>query len=372
MADDNNRATGDSEEQLGFDADDFTDSDAPPPRREPVFSGFDDEEDYEEPDRDTNHASRYLDDDLHEETAELEEIDEIDGNHDAEQHDDLELDWGDEDAPADMDPIPETREQQWQADDEDDDEYEPEEDVTRTYSEASETAITGEENPPWEEDDYDGEYADESAKWPMGLVAVGLLAVVLLAAGGYGVLQQRAATEQQIRQLRAELAIAATPPAQVEVDNSAVTEARKRNIELSMAMESLKLENRRLVDTVAGLEAQLDAQQQALAKPAPPPPRPEPAATKPKPAAPATSTQGSSAAGDWFVNFGSYSQRATADSWAAKLNPANGRAVVTTGTRDGKTFYRVRVIGLQDKAVAEQVAGQLSSQYGLGKLWVGK
>lgn len=369
MANDNNRATGDAEEQLGFDADDFTDSDAPPPRREPVFSGFDDEEDYEEPDRDTNHASRYLDDNIHEETAEPDEIEAID---DLEQHDELELDWGEEDAPAEMETAPEAREQQWQADDEDDDEYAREEEVTRAYSEANETGTTEEDNPPWEEDDYDGEYAEDSPKWPMGLVAVGLLAVVLLAAGGYGVLQQRAATEEEIRQLRAELATVAAPPAQVEIDNSAVNEARKRNIELSMAMESLRLENSRLVDTVAGLEAQLEAQQKALAKPAPPPPRPQPAATKPKPAATATSTQDSSAAGDWFVNFGSYSQRATADSWAAKLKPANGRAVVTTGTRDGKTFYRVRVIGLSDKAVAERVAGELSSQYGLGKLWVGK
>jgi cell division septation protein DedD len=137
-------------------------------------------------------------------------------------------------------------------------------------------------------------------------------------------------------------------------------------------MESLRLENQRLLDTVAGLEAQLEAQQEALAKPAPPPPKPTTAPAEPKSAPIAGTSAGSEAPGSWFVNFGSYSQRGMADSWAARLKPDTGRAVVTTGSRDGKTFYRVRVIELADRATADRVARQLESEYGLSKLWVGK
>ena len=276
--------------------------------------------------------------------------------------DELELDWGDEDDQPETSEFEETLDQDWR----------PEDEQERTYQQEGEPETTSGDRPPWEdeegEEEYESEYAEEAPRWPLGLVAAALLAVILLAAGGYGVLQQRAATAEEIRQLRAQLATA-SQPAETPVDTAALAEARKRNVELSMAMESLKLENQRLTDTVAGLEAQLEAQQQALARQ--PAPTPKPVAAKPTPA-PKTTSSDSGTAGDWFVNFGSYSQRPTADSWAARLRPTSGRAVVTTGTRDGKTFYRVRVIDLADKAAADKVARQLESEYGLGKLWVGK
>ena len=346
MSDDSNKTRTDSEKKTGFGAD----TDEFPARREPVFTAFDGEEDYEEPERDTDYATRYIDDADIDDAADL--VDETD---------DLELDWSD-----DREPLPASS----RFDDAEEEPWEPDDD------EEDQLAAGPDERPPWEEDnpeeEYENDYADESSRWPIGMVAVGLVAIILLAAGGYGVLQQRAATEEEIRQLRAQLATA-TRPAEVQVDNAALEDARKRNIELSMVMDSLKLENQRLNDTVAGLEAQLEAQQEALARqPAPTPkPAPEPVAAKPKPA-PAVSSSDSSGAGSWFVNFGSYSQRPTADSWASKLKPATGRATVTTGSRDGKTFYRVRVIGLADKATAEGVARQLEREYGLGKLWVGK
>ncbi len=355
MRDDTNSAVSRADEPLGFDTDDRDDRDSPPSRREPVFTGFDDDQDYEEPERDTDYASRYVDDELDEPI---------------EEESDLELDWDDEGEPRD-EPVgfDETRETGWTNEArkvaDDDPEFDAFDEET--------PAETDDEPPPWESE-YEEEYAEETSKWPVALLAVGLVAIILLAAGGYGVLQQRAATEEEIRQLRAELATA-TRPVETPVDNSALAEARQRNIEMSMAMDSLKMENSRLVDTVTGLEKQLEAQQAAMdklaksaAKPAPKPSAPKPAA----PAAPVASSSNSTVAGDWFVNFGSYSQRAPADNWAAKLKPTSGRAVVTTGTRDGKTFYRVRVIGLADKSTAESVARQLQSEYGLGKLWVGK
>ena len=360
MRDDINTAVTSAEEQLGFDTDDIGESNSPPPRKEPVFNGFDDDQDYEEPERDTDYASRYVDDELDEPM---------------EEESDLELDWGDEEEPRD-EPVSfdETRDTGWASESRLAEDDEPE--LVALDEETA--AEVDDELPPWE-GEYDDEYAEETSKWPVALLAVGLVAIILLAAGGYGVLQQRAATEEEIRQLRAELATA-TRPVEAPVDNSALAEARQRNIEMSMAMDSLKQENSRLVDTVAGLEKQLEAQQAAMdklaksaARPAPKPAAPKAAAPKAAaPAATVASSSNSSATGDWFVNFGSYSQRAPADNWAAKLKPTSGRAVVTTGARDGKTFYRVRVIDLADKSSAERVARQLESEHGLGKLWVGR
>ena len=344
------------DQQSGFDRDSFSASREDGTRREPVFGGFDDDE-YEEPDRDTDYASSYVEEDLEEDFESFE-----DDNDEEDIGDDVADDFEEElDPPNETDPwpAPEKRAQDsWdEPEDSDDDElFDSEEDST-------------EDGREWQE-----EYEEQASAWPLGLIAVAILAIVLLAAGGYGVMQQRSATQEEIRELRAQLATAA-PPTEVAASREAQRELQKRNAEMTMKLESLQLENRQLSDTVRGLEAQLEAQQQALAKPEPAPPAAATARPKPTPApaaAPAKPVATASAAGDWFVNFSSYSQRAAADGWAAKLKPSSGRAVVTTGSKDGKTVYRVRVIGLASRDSAQKVAAQLESQYGLSKLWVGQ
>ncbi len=338
-------------------------------RREPVFSDFDEDEAFEESERDTDFASAYED--------ELEEDDDDEYDYEPEEDDaELETEWqpmppaqalpreksagarsNPWDLPADGtgagadagavdDPAPEASEAE--ADD-----YDDEED--------------------WDEEAYepeaDQQYADDSGHgWPVGLIVVAVVALVLLAAGGYGVIQQRAATQEEIRQLQAALATAASP-AEVSASREAMRELEQTNARQLASIEALTLENRRLMDMVAGLENKLATQQSAAAKPAEPA-APPPVAAKPKPTQPAT-RKTPPPAGDWFVNFSSYSQRSVAESWARKLQPAAGKAVVQPGSRDGKTFYRVRIIGLADRAQAERVAGQLQTAYGLPKLWVG-
>jgi hypothetical protein len=44
---------------------------------------------------------------------------------------------------------------------------------------------------------------------------------------------------------------------------------------------------------------------------------------------------------------------------------------VSASTREGKTYYRVRVIGLANKSAAAQVARELETELTLDKLWVG-
>ncbi len=253
---------------------------------------------------------------------------------------------------------------------------------------------------PVEDDDEDyDDYVDEEAgpTIPLGLIVAGVIALLLLGAGGYGVLQQRGELQEEVRQLQSRLATAASP-ADVARTRAENADLQTRNDALEARLDTLERENRTLQATVTGLEKQLSAQQEALGKaptaqavPAPKPatkPAPKPApATSPPPAAStsatatpaatasattATAAAAPVAAGDWFVNFGSYGQEDTARRWAARLRPEAGKVVVTTGEKDGRTFYRVRVVGLPSRAAADATARQLAQQYDLGKLWVGR
>jgi cell division septation protein DedD len=359
-----------------------TSSDMPKPdqgpaggRREPVFSDFDEDEDYEESDRDTDYASAY-------DEEESDEEDYLEAFEDDEPED-AGTEWqvlGDprskearpgqaasnpfESKPAD-DPAgtmavavaagsrDEPDEEDYPGD-ESEDEAEEDWDDQEDYSE--------------EQDDYDDGSPENGQRWPLGLVAVAIVALLLLAAGGYGVIQQRSAAQEEIRQLQASLATAANP-AEVAALRETLRESERRNAGYEETIDALTIKNRRLADMVAGLEKQL-ATQVTAAVPAveKAPVAATPAKARPKTApAAATSTRG-----EWFVNFSSYSQRSTADTWVKKLRPSAGKAIVTTGTRDGKTFYRVRIVGLADRAQAQKVAGQLASTHGLPPLWVGK
>jgi cell division protein FtsN len=347
-------------------------------RHEPKFGRFyEDEDEYEEPDRDTDYSAGYRAENLEaEEEFEASYPDEADSGVLTAEEDD-----------------------------------EPEYLSSSVWSESDQSIA--EEPDAWlEKEDYREEDVDSGRKWPLGLVAVGIAALVLLIAGGYGVMQQRAATEEELRQLRATLATSVNP-----VDESASREAlqelQKSYDKLAANAEALKLENRRLTDTVAGLEAQLGVQQVAITKAAPaakqvkpqvadavaslyekkPPPSanqvkpaaieestlpqpaavpkpatPEPIAPKPAagPATPAVST------GPWFVNFGSYASRSMAETWANKLSPNTGKVIIAPSVKDGQTLYRVRVVELASRGSAQEVARQLEAQMRVSKLWVGK
>lgn len=249
---------------------------------------------------------------------------------------------------------------------------------------------------------YPAEESETGQAWPLGLIAVALIALVLLIAGGYGVMQQRSATSEEIRELRAALATAASPE-EVAESRTAAAEAEQRNVQLKEQLYTLSAENRRLSDTVAGLEAQMAVQQRAIstamekartqqnspaaiaARTKPTRKAPVKAAAKPKPApavaskpaatkAPATAVASTAApvAGGWFVNFGSYGSESAAQNWVNKLKPAAGRVITAPGEKNGRTFYRVRVVDLPNKLAAQNVARLLEKEYKLSKLWIGK
>ena len=367
-----------------FDEDDSGITPAGSRRREPVFSNFDESEGYEEPDRDTDYAAAYEDEDAEADELDDFEIDESSAEGAAGwQLAGSERKWQEPDDPAgkfDASSSAEPDEEEPEDDEGygDDEDWDDEDEDGEDRSDLDDD-IRGDSDDDWDDPDQDGDFSEEVDDseedmhgWPLGLIAVALVALLLLAAGGYGVIQQRSAMQEEILELQASLATAASP-AEVTASREALREMEQRSRDQVAEIRVLSQENSRLSDMVTSLEAQLKAQQDALAKPAKPTPKPvEPKPVAKAPAkAPVAKSSTAAATGDWFVNFGSYNSRAVAQEWANRLQPGAGKVVVSNATKAGDTFYRVRVVGLSTRDQAEGISRQLEARYGLPKLWVG-
>lgn len=278
------------------------------------------------------------------------------GDFEPEREDDLDLD-----------------EEEWRPEDEesgeDREDWLPEEDEPDWDAEAPGTARSVQD---WSLDQESAELApddeefDDRPGWPVGLIAVVVIALMLLAAGGYGIIQQRAATQEELRELRARLANAISTE-QAADDREALRILREENGQLRGQLESLRRDNGRLADTVAGLESQLQTQVEA-AETAVREAREQTVAEKPTSPAEEPAASG----GDWFVNFSSYRDRAIAEAWRGKLQPSAGSVVVATAESGGRPLYRVRVVDLASREQAQAVARELEQEYQLEKLWVGR
>ncbi len=321
-------------------------------RHEPGFGGFkaNDEYEYEEPDRDIDYSSGYSTD--NEDEGEDEGFDNA------------------------------------SSDDEEKDIFSFEEEAEEEYE--PDQPLAGEPDDWLEnEEGYSDEREDRTQSWPLGLIAVAAVALMLLAAGGYGVIQERAEIKEELRQLRETL----TTVASLE-DTGASREAlqtlQQSYDELTINAEALIRENRTLTSAVTALEVQLEASQALLPAsnkvidPSVSAKTKRPASNSadpvtPKSSAPVLATSQPTAvkpsmtvsSGAWFVNVSSYSTRAAAEKWVTKVRPDAGKVIVSASTREGKTYYRVRVIGLANKSAAAQVARKLEAALGLDKLWVG-
>jgi hypothetical protein len=245
------------------------------------------------------------------------------------------------------------------------------------------------EHDDWVEDE--GSYSHEQTRsWPVGLIAVAAVALMLLVAGGYGVMQERSAIEDELQQLRGTLATMASVN-NTDTSRQALQTLQQSYDGLTINAEALMQENRRLTNTVTELQIQLESRE-AL--------RPSsstsidtlasaeaklPASGSADPIAPArpmpvlANSQSATvkpvavvSSGAWFVNVSSYRARAAAEKWAANVRPAAGKVIVAASTTKGKTYYRVRVIGLANKGAAEQVARELETALNLDTLWVGR
>ena len=251
-------------------------------------------------------------------------------------------------------------------------ESEPEEEEDYDYEEEPELSRAPEPAQKWEE--------SGTGSWPLGLIAVAVVALLLLSAGGYGVMRERASMQEEIRALQAAAATSANPK-EVAASREAQRVLGARNKELLNTVDALHMEIRSLRDTNQGLESQLIELKSekivAATKPKSTPkavvttPKATPTSTKPATRAPETAATPASV-GSWFVNFSSYGASETANSWVARLKPDHGEVVAVPTVKNGDTFYRVRVVNLSTEAQARDVARALEQQYKLPKLWVGQ
>ena len=241
----------------------------------------------------------------------------------------------------------------------------------------------------WPEDRESYNDTQRPQAWPLGLIAVAAVALMLLAAGGYGVMQERAAIEEELGQLREILTTVANSEG-AGVNRKTLETLQQSYDRLAQDAETLMRENRGLRNTVSALEIELDASNMTLAasktvvaspvtteaiRPASAGTKPlesaragaASAASKPTTAEPAATTPSKT----WFVNVSSFSTRANAEQWAAKVKPIAANVTVAPTNRDGKTYYRVRVAGLANKSVATALARELETSLSINNLWVG-
>ena len=184
-------------------------------RHEPGFGGFNanDEYEYEEPDRDIDYSSSYS-------------TDSEDGTKGL------------------TTPVRMMRRQ---------DAFSFEEEGEEEYE--SDQPLAGEPDDWLENEDSDNDETEDSTQsWPLGLIAVAAVALMLLAAGGYGVIQERAETEEELRQLR-ETLTTVTSLDDAGVSQKALQTLKQSYDGLTINAEALMRENRRLTNAVAELES---------------------------------------------------------------------------------------------------------------------
>jgi cell division septation protein DedD len=225
------------------------------------------------------------------------------------------------------------------------------------------------DGPDDEDDLVDSEMAESRPMWP---TAVGLIAIVLLAIGGWGLYEERSTLQARIVELensqakaRASATIDPATLSALETDNAALKlqlEGLYRDYEVAMAeITSLQAlaesaataDNSDNSDMTDYEEADADGSMAEDASGAP----------EVSPATP----------GDWFVNIGAYSTPASAENWLARLESAGYNAVTQQVViDDGRVLHRVRVVGFGSKAAAQTVAQALESEFGVTELWVGQ
>ena len=204
--------------------------------------------------------------------------------------------------------------------------------------------------------------------WPM---LVGFVAVMLIAVGGWGLFEERAALQTRINELERSQSQAQSTNSvdtsvlsALEADNAALKlqlDDLYRDYELAMAEITSLQEAREITTTDAPEE---DERVSAVA-------------TKPEVSTPTSGTEltldTDDATGSWFVNIGAYSVPQSAENIAAQLADGGVDAVVQEiSTDDGKVLFRVRVIGLSTREDARQVGNDLESRYGINPVWVGQ
>ena len=202
---------------------------------------------------------------------------------------------------------------------------------------------------------------------------VGLVAIVLISVGGWGLLEERGELQARITELERSQSQAKSVST---VDASALSALETDNAALKLQLDGLYRDYELAMGEIAQLqEATAMPAQGAVGSAAPP----QTSETDTR-AASADETPDAeresgnvNSSGTWFVNVGAFSVLQSAVNLAARLTDGGFNAVMLEiSTDDGETLFRVRIIELDAKEDALQVAQDLESNYGTGPVWIGQ
>ena len=204
--------------------------------------------------------------------------------------------------------------------------------------------------------------------WPM---LVGFVAVMLIAVGGWGLFEERAALQTRINELERSQSQAQSINS---VDTSVLSALETDNAALKLQLDGLYRDYELAVAEITSLQeargmTPTDAPEEDE--------RVSAVATKPEVSTPTSDTElaldTDETTGSWFVNIGAYSVPQSAENIAAQLADGGVDAVIQKiSTDDGKVLFRVRVTGLSTREDARQVGNDLESRYGINPVWVGR
>ncbi|PLW83943.1 hypothetical protein CWI75_00875 [Kineobactrum sediminis] len=207
----------------------------------------------------------------------------------------------------------------------------------------------------------------------VGLAFITATVVGLVAFNAYTLVSENASLKTEIQRLQIQLDTAtspAAPSAEAVADEELRRSLMQRNESLENELANLeqgyvRLETE-LTDTLAAYKANNAALEEELLAS-----RQQQAATV-DPTPPTEAAGPINDTGAWFVNFGSYGQRALAQRWSEQLNVSTGTVILQEAVADGEAVYRVRVVGLATKSRADELARTLASKHQLPALWVGR
>jgi cell division septation protein DedD len=225
--------------------------------------------------------------------------------------------------------------------------------------------------------------------WPFVTVTA---AAILLIVGGWGAVQERNELQQEIAQLKGQLGqkrsdgdLSSAQEASLLAENESMKAqlATLRDEYAQLANEISSLQNRLMADVDAGAnQARVAATAETVAGPAATAVMtPAPAATS-EPAYEATENETdlsedseqdivALAGTTWFVNVASHSNRELAATWRDRIAKRYEGVRIQEADVNGRSLFRVRVLGFSSKAAAERARRQLEQDFGIGPLWVG-
>ena len=214
------------------------------------------------------------------------------------------------------------------------------------------------------------EVATPRSVWPM---LVGLVAIVLISVGGWGLFEERGELQARINELERNQSQAKSMS---PVEASALSALETDNAALKLQLDGLYRDYELAMAEIARLqEATAMSAQDASDSGVPEQTTETNTSAVPADKAPDAEQESGSVPtpGAWFVNVGAFSVAQSAVNLSARLTDSGFNAVVREmSTDDGKTLTRVRVIGLDNREDALRVAQDLESNYGTGPVWVGQ